>query len=131
MCFIYVLLIEFVNFLPWLEGKRTFAFISRPKLRKCSIGEQHSRKEANQHFLKGHPRDSFIFNFSIFQRQYNSEKMNMKNGPCSIWYWDTNPCPLNYESAPMTPRPWLPSTLLGILLKQIIESLTIFANLHQ
>ena len=61
-------------------------------------------------FLKmGQPRPLFCL-FSSFQTNITNftTNMNVKKCPSSIWRWDSNSQPSDYQSPPLTTRPGLP-----------------------
>ena len=60
-------------------------------------------------FLNGPTPASFSFIFVFSDTHYNFyNNKNAKNCPSSIWCWDLNSRPLEYESPTITTRPGLP-----------------------
>ena len=68
--------------------------------------------------LKNGPTPApFMFIFSLFKytiqflQQINVKNVKMSKCPSSIWSWDSNPQPFEYESSPITTRPGLPPSM--------------------
>ena len=51
----------------------------------------------------------FLIYFRLFKQTLQFlQQINVKKYPSSIWFWDSNPSPLENESLPITNRPGLP-----------------------
>ena len=57
------------------------------------------------------PLLSFIFGLFKQTSVQILQQINVKNCPSSIWCWDSNLQPSEYESPPITTRPGLPLQL--------------------
>ena len=57
--------------------------------------------------------------------RYNICNKYVKKCPSSIWYWDSNPWPLEHESPPITTSPGLPYCRY-IFLYGVIDSVNLF-----
>ena len=76
--------------------------------------ERHFWLETN-FFNNGLYPASFSFIFGLFKQTSLQllPQLYVKKCPFSIWCWDSNPRPLEYESLPVTTRPRLQVTNLG------------------
>ena len=59
----------------------------------------------------GHSHPLLVY-FGLFKQSIQLlQQINVKNCPSSIWCWDSNLQPSEYESPPITTRPGLPLQL--------------------
>ena len=77
----------------------------------------------------GQPRPLFCF-FIFSNKHYKfNNKYKCEKCPSSIWHWDSNSQPSDYESPPLTTRPKLPPKIRYLCLEYSIFALKVSSEL--